>query len=322
MKRVALLSAVVVVTAIAAAPAYAVYPDKPIRLIVAYAPGTSADLTARQVEPKFAEHLGQRLIIDNRAGAGGIIGTDLTAKAAPDGYTITMGTSLTHAATTSLYKNVPYDPVKDFAAVGRMDSATFVLVVGTVLPVNSVQDLIAYAKARPGKLNFASSGNGTTAHLAGALFNIAAGVDLTHVPYNGATQALIDVSSGQDALMFYPYQPLVALIDAGKLRPLATTAAQRASFLPNAPTMIESGVKDFLATTWHGIYAPAGTPKDIVNTLYAALAKAMKEPDVVAKMKASGNDVDLAGPDEFAAFTRDEVERTRKVVELSGAKIE
>lgn len=298
------------------------YPDRPVRMVVPFASGSNIDITARQIAPKFSEFLGQPLVVDNRGGAGGTIGASLVAKASPDGYTILMGNAPTHGMAPNLYKNLAYDPVKHFTPIGRTTTASFVLAVSSTLPVKSVTELVAYAKPRPGQLNYASSGNGTTAHLSGALFNNKAGLEIKHIPYNSVPQAFIDIASGAVALMFYPYQPLMPFIQQGKVRLLATTGLKRASYLPDVPTVIEAGLPDFVAYAWHGFYAPAGTSKPIIDILYAALSKAMTEPKVVSSLVISGVDIDVLPPGEFAAFTKVEVERYRHLIALAGAKIE
>lgn len=298
------------------------YPDRPIRLVIPFASGSNIDLTARQIAPKFSEILGQQVIVDNRGGAGGTIGASLVAKASPDGYTILMGNAPTHGMAPSLYKNLSYDPIKSFTPVGRTDTESFVLAVSLTVPVSSVAELVAYAKARPGQLNYASSGNATTAHLSGALFGARAGIEMKHIPYNNVPRAFIDMASGAVALMFYSYQALTPVTQTGKVKILATTGRKRAFYLPNMPTMIEAGIADFVAMAWHGFYAPANTPKQMVDVLYAALAKTMADPKVVSSLAASGCEIDLAAPDEFAAFTKAEIERYRDLIALAGAKIE
>ena len=300
--------------------AAAAYPERPIRMVVPFAAGSNIDITARQFMPKFAENLGQQVVVDNRGGAGGTIGAAIVAKAPADGYTLLMGNAPTHGMAPSMYRNLAYDPVKDFSPIGRISTASFVLAVSATLPVKSVQELIGHAKARPGQLNYASSGNGTTAHLTGALFNNKAGVDLKHVPYNSVPQALVDLGNGAVAVMFYPYQPLIPFMQQGRVRLLASTNTRRLSYLPDLPTVIEAGLPDFVAFAWHGFYAPAGTAKGIVDTLHGALSRTMKEQKVVASFAATGVDVDMLGPAEFAAFTRREVERYRQIVALAGAR--
>jgi tripartite-type tricarboxylate transporter receptor subunit TctC len=297
------------------------YPLRPVRLIVPFAAGSNIDGTARQIAPKLSDVLGQQIVVDNRGGAGGTIGATLAARAQPDGYTILMGNAPTHGMAPHLYKNLAYDPIKDFTPIGRIDSASFVLVVSAGLPVHSVADLISHAKSKPGLLNYASSGNGTTAHLSGTLFNHKAGVNMKHIPYNNVPQAFVDIASGAVAVMFYPYQPLMPLIQTQKARMLATTGMKRASYLPNVPTVIEAGIPDFSALAWHGFYGPARTPPRVVDILYAAAAKTMADPKVVASLVATGIDVDLAPPREFAAFTKAEIERYRQLIAMAGSAL-
>ncbi len=300
------------------------YPVRPVRLIVPFAAGSNIDGTARQIAPKLSEVLGQQIVVDNRGGAGGTIGATLAARAQPDGYTVLMGNAPTHGMAPHLYKNLAYDPVKDFTPIGRIDSASFVLVVSAGLPVQSVAELVTYAKSKPGLLNYASSGNGTTAHLSGTLFNHKAAVDMKHIPYNNVPQAFVDIASGAVAVMFYPYQPLIPLIQTQKARMLATTGIKRASYLPNVPTVAEAGLAglaDFSALAWHGFYGPARTPQKVVDVIYAAAAKTMADPKVMASLIATGIDVDLASPREFAAFTMAEIARYRQLIAMAGSSL-
>ena len=297
------------------------YPNRPVRMVVPFTAGSNIDGTARQIAPKFADVLKQQIVVDNRGGAGGTLGANLVAKAQADGYTLLMGNAPTHGMAPHLYKNLAYDPIKDFTPIARVDSASFVLAASSMVPVQSVAELVKYAKARPGQLNYASSGNGTTAHLSGTFFNNKAGVDIKHIPYNNVPQAFVDIASGAVAMMFYPYQPLMPLLQTGKVRLLATTGLKRASYLPDIPTVIESGIPDFSAIAWHGFYAPAGTSKQVVDTIYAALTKTMADPKVMASLAATGIDIDLAPPREFAAFTKAEVERYRHLIAMAGAKM-
>ena len=323
---IAALAALALLVHLAAHPiAHAAdYPVRPVRLIVPFAAGSNIDGTARQIAPKLSEVLGQQIVVDNRGGAGGTIGATLAARAQPDGYTILMGNAPTHGMAPHLYKNLAYDPVKDFTPIGRIDSASFVLVVSAGLPVQSVAELVTYAKSKPGLLNYASSGNGTTAHLSGTLFNHKAGVDMKHIPYNNVPQAFVDIASGAVAVMFYPYQPLIPLIQTQKARMLATTGIKRASYLPNVPTVAEAGLAglaDFSALAWHGFYGPARTPQKVVDVIYAAAAKTMADPKVMASLIATGIDVDLASPREFAAFTMAEIARYRQLIAMAGSSL-
>lgn len=298
------------------------YPTQPIHLVVAYPAGTATDLAARQIVPKLAQLLGTEVIVDNRGGAGGIVGTDAVAHAAPDGYTLLFATGQTQAINLSLYAHIPYDPLKDFTPIARVADTPMVLVVPPSLGVHSVAELIALAKAKPGTLNYASSGAGSSAHLCGALLGSEAGISITHVPYTSAAQAFSDLMNGEVSMMFYPYLPLSPLIQAHKLLPLATTAEQRPPYLPDVPTMVQAGFKDFLVVPWFALYGPAGLPRPIVDRLATAVSEVLKDPDTQKRLLAVGTDPHFGGPEELAQFTRDEIGRYRKFVALSGAKVE
>ena len=295
------------------------YPDRIIRLVVPFPPGSATDVVARQIAPKMAEYLGQNIVIDNRAGASGVIGATAVAKAAADGYTLLFGTAPTNAIAQSWNKNLPYDAVKDFVAVAGLTTAPYVLAVTSTLPVRSVKELIAYAKSKPGDLNYASTGNGTGVHLAGAFFSTKAGVDIKHVPYNAAGPMNADLASGVVQMIFYPHQGLIPLIQAGKVRVLATTGAKRSVLLPELPTLQEQGLADFSLASWQGIYAPAGTPSDRVNLLYEAIRKTMTDAKVTANIAQTGNTVELSDPVEFSAFTKREIEKYRQIIQSSDA---
>src|SRR4030095_5020494 len=264
------------------------YPTKPIRLVVPFPPGGATDILARDVAQKLSDAWGQSFVVDNRPGAGGNIGSELVAKAAPDGYTLEMGTVGTHAINASLYAKMPYDHVKDFVPVILVAGVPNVLVVNPSVPVNSVAELIAYAKANPGKLNFASSGNGTSIHLSGELFKVMAGVQITHVPYKGSAPALQDLLGGQVQLMFDNLPPSLPQIKAGKLKALAVTSTTRAAALPDVPTMAESGLPGFEASSWFGVLAPAGTPPAIVAKLNAEIGKWLASPEAKEKLAKQG----------------------------------
>ena len=306
-----------------ASPAQAAgYPDRPVRLIVAYAAGANADLTARKVTNKLSTAMGQQIVVDNRAGAGGIIGTEAAARSAPDGYTLLFGTAQAMVTNLYLYSKLPYDPIKDFTPIARIGVHPQFFVVPLTVPVNSIKELIAYIKARPGQLNYASSGSGTNAHLSSALFANVAGLEVAHVPYNNPGQLLTDLVSGRTQWMSYSYPPLAAMIKAGKLRVLSTTGQRRSDLFPDAPTMIESGLPDFVISGWEGIFAPAGTGKEVLDRGYAGVAETLKDPDVIANLKSDGGEPALATPAEFITFMRSEVDRYKKIVAVSGAKAE
>jgi tripartite-type tricarboxylate transporter receptor subunit TctC len=298
------------------------YPAKPVRLVVPFPAGGTTDILARAVAQKLSEAWGRQMIVDNRPGAGGNIGSDLVAKSAPDGYTLLMGTVGTHAINPSLYKNMPYDHVKDFAPVILVAGVPNVLVVNPSLPVHSVPELIAYAKANPGKLNFASSGNGTSIHLSGELFKAMTGVEMTHVPYKGSAPALTDLIGGQVQLMFDNLPSSLPFIKAGKLRALAVTSGARAAALPDLPTLAESGLQGFEASSWFGVLAPAGTPRDIVAKLNGAIAGWLASPEAKGKLLAQGAIAAGGTPEDFARHIGAETSKWAKVVKASGAHID
>ena len=306
----------------ALAHAQASYPSKPIRLVVPFPAGGTTDILARAVAQRLTETMGQPVVVDNRAGAGGNIGADMVAKAPPDGYTLLMGTVGTHAINASLYAKMPYDHVRDFAPVILVAGVPNVLVVNPALPVNSVQELIAYGKANPGKLNFASSGNGTSIHLAAELFKTMTGVQMAHVPYKGSAPALVDLAGGQVQLMFDNLPSSLALIKAGKLKALAVTSAQRSAALPDVPTVAESGLAGFEASSWFGLLAPAGTPKDIIAKLNGEVTKWLATPEAKEKLAAQGAIPAGRSPDDFMRHIAAETVKWQKVVKDSGAKVD
>jgi tripartite-type tricarboxylate transporter receptor subunit TctC len=306
----------------ALAHAQAPYPTKPIRLVVPFPAGGTTDIIARAVSQRLTETLGQAVVVDNRPGAGGNIGAELVAKSPPDGYTLLMGTVGTHAINPGLYAKMPYDHVRDFAPVILVAGVPNVLVVPAALPVNSVQELIAYAKANPGKLNFASSGAGTSIHLSGEMFKTITGVNIAHVPYKGSAPALQDLVGGQVQMMFDNLPSSLALIKGGKLKALAVTSAQRSAALPDVPTMIESGLAGFEASSWFGILAPAGTPKDVIAKLSGEVAKWLATPEAKEKMAAQGAIPAGLMPDEFTRHIATETVKWQKVVKDSGAKVD
>jgi len=298
------------------------YPTKPIRLVVPFPAGGTTDVLARAAAQKLTETLGQPVVVDNRPGAGGNIGAELVAKSPPDGYTLLMGTVGTHAINPSLYPKMPYDHVRDFVPVILVAGVPNVLVINPALPVNSVQELIAYAKANPGKLNFASSGNGTSIHLSGELFKTMAGVQITHVPYKGSAPALQDLVGGQVQLMFDNLPSALALIKGGRLKALAVTSKERAPALPDVPTMTESGLPGFEASSWFGLLAPAGTPQPVVAKLNAEIAKWLASPEAKEKLLAQGANAAGGTPEDFTRHIAAETAKWQKVVKESGAKVD
>jgi tripartite-type tricarboxylate transporter receptor subunit TctC len=314
----------VAIAALAASTAAAqgAYPNKPVRIVVPFPAGGTTDLLARSAAQKLSEAWSQQVIVDNRPGAAGNIGSELVAKSPGDGYTLLMGTVGTHAINASLYAKMPYDHVKDFVPVILVAGVPNVLVVHPSVPVNSVQELIAYAKANPGKLNFASSGNGTSIHLSGELFKTMTGVQMAHIPYKGSAPAITDLLGGQVQLMFDNLPSALPYIKAGKLRALAVTSTTRAPALPDAPTVAESGVPGFEASSWFGLLAPAGTPRDVVIKINGEVAKWLDSPDAKEKLAAQGANVASGSPEDFAKHIQTETAKWAKVVKDSGAKID
>ena len=298
------------------------YPAKPIRFVVAFPPGGGTDIIARVIAQKLSERLAQQVVVDNRPGAGGNIGTDIVAKSAPDGYTMLMGSAGPLAINASLFAKMPFDPIKDLAPVTLAASTPNVLVVHPSLPARTVKELIALARARPGEINFASSGHGTPAHLAGELFNSMAGVKLVHVPYKGAAPALADLLGGQVQLMFSTMPPALPHVKDGKLRALAVTSRKRSPAAPDLPTLDEAALAGFEAITWHGVVVPAGTPTTVIALLNREIVAILHLPEVVERLSGQGAEAVGSTPAEFAAYIRSESVKWAKVVRESGAKAE
>jgi len=297
------------------------YPVKPIRVILSVPAGATPDVTARLVTPGLANVLGQPLVVDNRGGAGGLIGAEIVAKSAPDGYTLFISSP---GALTILphLRKVPYDTLKDFTPVSLISVGPFVLIIHPSVPAKSAKELIALAKAQPGKLNYASAGNGVANHLAMELFKQMAGVDITHVPYKGAPQAVTDVLAGHMNMMFNSIAPIVAQIRAGRVRVLGVASAKRSPQLPEVPTISEAGVPGFEAENWFGMFAPAKTPQRIIARLNEAVVKILRSPEIQSQFAALGADAVGNSPEEFAAFVRRDMERYARVVRISGAKVD
>jgi tripartite-type tricarboxylate transporter receptor subunit TctC len=298
------------------------YPTRPVRMLIPFPPGSAADIIARAMEPQLREKLAQPLVIDNRGGAGGNIAAELTAKSAPDGYTVMLATIGTHAINYSLYSKITFHPIRDFTPIILIGDSPNVLVTSPRVQANSVKELIALAKANPGKLNFSSSGAGTSVHLSGELFNSMAGVKTVHVPFKGASESLTGLLGGQVDFSFASLSSSIPFIKSGKLKGFGVTAPQRSPSLPDMPTMSEAGLPGFVAVAWYGIVGPAGIPQPIVATLSKVSLAALETKEVKDRLFASGVEVrpdDAAG---FAKLIRSEMDKWAKVVKASGAKVD
>jgi tripartite-type tricarboxylate transporter receptor subunit TctC len=296
------------------------YPAKTIKLVVPFPPGGSTDIFARTIGNKLSEALKQQVIIDNRPGAGGSIGADAVAKSAPDGYTLLMGHIGTLAVNPAIYPRLPYDPQKDFAPVTLVATVPNILVVSPSLPVNSVAELVAYAKANPGKLSYGSGGNGSAAHIAVELFKQKTGTDIVHIPYKGTAPSVTDVIGGQIAMTMTGAPPLMQFVTSGRLKALGVSSTRRVEALPNVPTIAEAGVKDFEATQWYGIVAPAGTPREIVMRLNQEIHAILKTPEMRERIQSEGAVAAPTTPEEFAVLIKSEGARWGAVVKAAGVK--
>jgi len=298
------------------------YPTKPIRVIVPFPAGESIDATARLIVRPWMAMLGQQMVIDNRGGAGGTIGTELAAKAPPDGYTISYGNLGPLSIGPSLYRKLGYDLFKDLAPVSQAASLPFVLFGSPTLPVNTVQELVAYAKARPGQLNFGSTGIGSGLHLMGELFKLTAGVDIVHVPFKGVAQAVPEIMSGRLQLAFNTIPAFLPHVKAGRLKAFVITAPKRSPLLPQVPACTEAGLPGLDASAWHAVVAPARTPKEIVSKLQETLAKTLADPEVKSQLAAVGAEPVASTPAEFAKFMRAESEKWARVIKAGGVRVE
>ena len=297
------------------------YPARPIRVIIPFPAGSAADIIVRAMDPQMREKLGQSLVIDNRGGAGGNIAAELTAKSAPDGYTVMMATIGTHAINHSLYSRISFHPIRDFTPVALVGESPNALVTSPRVQANSIHDLIALAKARPGQMNYGSSGSGTTVHLSGELFSVMTGIRMVHVPYKGATEALTGLLAGQTDLMFASLSSSIPLIKSGKLKAFGVTGAQRSPSIPELPTVAEAAnLPGFAAAAWFGIVGPAGMPKNAVATLNKATLAALDTQEVKGRLFASGVEVRTSTPEELARLIESEMQKWAKVVKTAGIK--
>ena len=298
------------------------WPTKPIKIVLGFPPGGATDILSRDFAAKLGDELKQQVIIENKPGAGGTIGADIVAKAAPDGYTLTIGTSSNHAIAVSLYKKLPYDPIKDFAPITMLAVSQNVVVINGDVPANNIRELVAYAKANPGKLNFGSSGNGTISHLTGEMFNTLNGTQITHIPYKGSAFVFPDLLSGQISVMYDSTISIGAMVKSGKVRALAVTGAKRSVLVPDLPTVAESGYPGFESTNWFGFFAPAATPKDILARLNAAAVKVLAAPDLQARFAMQGAEVVANSPGDALNMVKADIVKWAEVAKKSGAKID
>jgi tripartite-type tricarboxylate transporter receptor subunit TctC len=327
MKLNSMIGRLVLTAAAAAAvigsPAYAQndYPNKPVHIIVPFPAGSATDVLARTIGQKLTEKWNQGVIVENKPGAGGNLGTEIAAQASPDGYTILMGT-VANAISATLYKKLNYDFLKDFAPVTMVATTPLVLVANPKFPANNVNEVISYAKAHPGQVNFSSGGTGTSNHLAGEMFKSMTGVNMVHVPYKGTPAAYTDLLAGQVSLMFDNIVAVMPHIKSGKLKPIAVTTAERVPTLPNVPTVSESGVPGFNAVSWIGAMVPAGTPKNIINKINTDMVAVLRMPDVQEKLAASGAELKPSTPEQLAEHIRKEIDKWGKAVNASGARVD
>jgi len=295
------------------------YPSRPIRYIVPQAPGGSSDTLARIVTQRAAEGLGQQLVVDNRPGATGIIGAEVVARANADGHTL-LQVATSHATNPAMQAKLPYETLRDFAAISLLSQQPNIWLVHPSLPIRNLKELIAYAKSKPGQINFASSGTGGSQHLAGELLKSMTGIEMTHVPYKGSPPALVDLLAGRVPLMSSTMPPALPHIKTGKVRVIAVTSAKRSAVLPDVPTVAESGVPGYEAIAWQGLVAPAGTPKAVIVRLNAEFVKALKQPDIAAKLNEQGFETVASTPEWFAQYTKTEIGKWSKVIRAAGIK--
>lgn len=317
--RIVAIASATILVAVAAASATAAYPDKPVHMVVPFTPAGATDLLARSIGERLSVRLGQSIVIENRPGAGGNVGAEIAARAAPDGYTLIMAPASVYAISVTLYSRLNYDLVRDFTPVSLVANVPHVLIVNPSLPVQSAGDLIAYAKARPGQLNIASQGSGTVSHLEAELFKHMAQVDMVHVPYRGSAPAVLDLIGGRTQVMFDSIASALPHIRSGKLRALAVTSMQRSKLLPELPTVSETGLTGYSAESWLGILVPAGTPQPIVERLNKDIVWAVNDPKTRARLMQAGYEPASSTPEAFATRIREEIAKWAPVVKRSGA---
>jgi len=298
------------------------YPVKAIRVIVPSAPGSGPDIMARTIAQKLSEVLSQPVIVEARPGAGGIIGSEAAAKSSPDGYTLIMGNAGSHSVNPSLYRKLPYDPLKDFAPVTLVSTAPNILIVHPSLPVKSVKDLISLAKARPGDLTFGSGGNGSTAHLSGEMFRTLAGINLVHVPFKGAPAAVLGVITGEISMAILNLPPALPHVKSGRLKALGVSTPKRSAAVPDMPTIAESGLPGYSATAWYGVLAPTGTPREIILKLNTEIVKILRTDEIKKRISSDGGEVIGSTPEEFTAVMKSDIAKWAKVVQASGARVD
>jgi tripartite-type tricarboxylate transporter receptor subunit TctC len=296
------------------------YPTKPIRLIVSYGPGGGSDVTGRILAHHLTERIGQQVVVENRLGAGGSIGTEVVVRSAPDGYTLLLGSPSEIAINPVLYTRLPYDPMKDLAPVAIFASTPLVLVVHPSLPVKSVKDLVALGKARPAQLNYGSAGSGSITHLAPAIFASVTGISVVHVPYKGLGPAITDLVGGQIHMICFGLPAVLPLVQARRLKPLAVTTVERAKALPEVPTLAEAGVKDYAVTHWYGLFVPAATSREIIQRLHGEIAQTLRSPETLASIAKQGADPGNMTHERFVAFVNSEAVKWAKAVKDSGAR--
>jgi tripartite-type tricarboxylate transporter receptor subunit TctC len=298
------------------------YPNKPIHIVAPSTPGDAPDVIARLLADKLSTALGTQVIVDNKPGAGGVVGSEFVAKAAPDGYTVIMGNAGSHGINAAVYTKLPYDIQRDFAPVSQIAVAPNIFVINPEIPAKTIQEFVAYAKARPGKLAYASGGNGSSSHMSMELFKSMTGVDLIHVPYKGSSPALTDVVAGQDAIMSVNMPPAVPLVKAGKLRALAVTTSTRSPLMPEVPTVAESGLPGYETVAWFGVLAPAGTPRDVVDKLSVEIAKIARLPEMRERLTSLGAEPVGSTPEQFAAIIARDIAKWTALSKSVGIKVD